>query len=153
MYFDTPAVEEIKGFEALPPGTYRLMIDDIEAKPTKANDGQLLNVTFLVVEPTEFEGRKVWERFNIENKSAEAQRIGRGQFKRLLTMIGHTAPIQYENELRSITFGKKVTAVLGVETYNGNTKNVIKKYVGDDETPIAAGAGTVAPGRLDDIPF
>lgn len=153
MFFDTPAEKEDKGFEALPVGTYRLMIDDVETKPTKENNGKLVNVTFLVV-GGEYEGRKVWDRFNIENKSADAQRIGRGQFKRLLACIGHTDPIQYENELRSITYGKQIDAVLGLDTYNGTTKNVVKKYLKEgEETPVAAGPGTVAPGGLDDVPF
>ncbi len=79
--FDVAEVEvsERGDFEVMPKGDYVLKATENELKETKSGDGEYLAVTFEVVKPGQFAGRKVWQNFNISNPSEKAQKIGREQ--------------------------------------------------------------------------
>lgn len=58
------------GFDALPEGEYLAQIEQAELRATKANDKDMIVVTYLVHEPTEFKGRKLWDNIVIGESTA-----------------------------------------------------------------------------------
>lgn len=74
--------------DPLPIGFYELIITRNIMKATKTGTGQYIEVEFDVVQPAELNRRKFWDKFNIINKSQDAQRIGREQFSDLLKQVG-----------------------------------------------------------------
>lgn len=84
--FDPNKEPEPDDFSALPDGKYPCMITETEIKGTQSG-GEMLVVVFTVNSP-DYEGRKIWGRFNLKNKSAKAVRISRAQFASLLRAAG-----------------------------------------------------------------
>lgn len=74
-------------FSPIPAGDYTVQVTGSELKSTKDGTGQYLKVTFDVLGPA-YQGRKLFQNYNIFNKSANAERIGRSQLKALTTAIG-----------------------------------------------------------------
>lgn len=75
-------VEESNGFEPMPNGDYILRLNEANVKETKKGDGKYLESVFEVCQENgKFVGRKIWFRFNFENKSQQATNIGIGQLK------------------------------------------------------------------------
>lgn len=72
-------VSERGDFEIMPKGEYTLKATEAELKDTSKGDGQYLAVTFEVVKPSNYTGRKVWQNFNVSNPNEKAEKIGREQ--------------------------------------------------------------------------
>lgn len=82
---------EQRDFEDLPAGIYEFEIeasDVIETGPEGNRTGNGLKYTANVRAPAELEGRKFFGFINLENKNAEAQRIGQEDFAKLRRAIG-----------------------------------------------------------------
>ena len=79
--FDVSDVEvsERGNYDPMPKGEYTLKATDAELKETARGDGTYLAVTFEVVKPAQYNGRKVWQNFNIVNPNEKAEKIGREQ--------------------------------------------------------------------------
>jgi hypothetical protein len=150
-FFDTQNEKADTGFEVLADGQYQAMILGMTYKATKAGTGFYLAGTFLLVGGPA-DGRKIFHNFNIENQNDVAQRIGRGQFKQLLSALGITQTIETPDQAEMICQDKYLTLQLTSEKdrRDDKLKNVIKKF-------LPASAGTkVAPKPLPndaDIPF
>lgn len=71
----TEIPEDERSFDLIPSGQYEAQIVESEIADTKRGDGKMLNLT-LEITSGQFERRKLWDRVNIVNPSAEAQRIG-----------------------------------------------------------------------------
>jgi len=78
------SVAEHSDYSVIPPGDYICQVDKAEVKPTKANNGWLLEVQLTVVDGS-YTNRKLWDRINIINPSVEAAAIG----KRTLIALGN----------------------------------------------------------------
>ena len=161
---DLSKVKESDSFEALPGGQYRTIVEKAEVKETKAGTGEYIETTFKVLEPAQFESRKLWGRFNIymgnaqydnkgepANGAAKAEQVGKRQLKQLLKMGKHPSPDKLETVeeligLQTITTIKKVTDDWG-------TKNEITYFneVKKEETP--ATALNESKTTQSDIPF
>ena len=74
------AVEETS-FDVLPAGQYSVQCEKAELQSTKLGDGQYIKCELTVVGHEKFNGRKIWQNFNISNPSEKAQQIGLGQLK------------------------------------------------------------------------
>lgn len=110
-------------FEPLPPGKYRAHIINSEVKTT-AKGGLMLKCEWLIMD-SGYEGRKVWNQFNIVNDSEKAQVIGRGQLSSLARACGKVGIPEDSTELHEIQHIIKV----GIESSLGYPdKNVIKGY-------------------------
>lgn len=83
-----PEETEAVSFEALPVGEYEAEILDTDVGPTKTNSGIILKVTWRVISG-EFENRRIWQNLNIQNDSAQAQKIGQGQLKQICEAAGY----------------------------------------------------------------
>lgn len=82
--FDATAHEtEQRDYEELPNGIYQLEVTEAEVAPTKSGNGTILKTTNRVLAPSEFEGRLLFNNYNLENANEVAQRIGQQQFASL----------------------------------------------------------------------
>lgn len=144
--FDDRAVDASTGVpEPVPPGEYQLQVEKSELTPTKDQSGIILAVTLSIV-VGEFEGRKIFPRFNIRNKSMQAQTIGIGEFKALCAACGVDYEVARGNTdaLNYVPF--KANVGMEKESINQQTgqpyapRNRITKY-------ISAGGAASAPAQ------
>lgn len=68
------APKDNSSFEPLPAGDYNMHVIDSEVKPTKKGNGQQLVLTLEVLDGP-YARRRIWDRLNIQNPNADAQRI------------------------------------------------------------------------------
>ncbi|MBX5010858.1 DUF669 domain-containing protein [Rhizobium lentis] len=123
----------------LPNGIYVLEVSTSEVKPTAKGNGTILKLTYDVVEPAEFKGRKIFANINLENANAQAQEIGQRDLAKLCRAVGLDEVID-SDELHFISF----TAKVGVEKPRDGyePRNEIKRFFYPDE-------GAVPPAEID----
>jgi hypothetical protein len=119
-------------FEPIPAGDYLAQIVDSEIAPTKSGSGQMLKLTYEILQG-ELEGRRVWDRLNIVNANADAQRIAQQQLKKLCDALG-TGAISDSEELH---FRPVIIHVAIRQDKSGDygPQNVIRKF-----SPAGGGA-------------
>lgn len=83
--FDATAhdTEQRPDYEELPNGIYRMEVTEADVAPTKAGNGTILKTVNKVLEPEEYEGRLIFNNYNLENANPTAQEIGQRQFASL----------------------------------------------------------------------
>jgi hypothetical protein len=69
--------DERPNYDPVPAGIYRLKALEAEEKTTSTG-GEMISVKYQICEG-EYKGRFIWNNFNVVNKSAQAERIGRSQ--------------------------------------------------------------------------
>lgn len=79
--------EDDRSFEPLPAGEYTMQVIESEVKDTKSGSGQQLVLTLEVIEGP-FSNRRVWDRLNIRNQNADAQRIAQRALADLCLAVG-----------------------------------------------------------------
>lgn len=84
LHFDATQVDPTDRYEVLPAGDYEVMIVESEQKPTKLGDGSYLQLT-LEVQSGPFQGRKIFDRLNLDNANRTAVEIA----QRSLSQICH----------------------------------------------------------------
>lgn len=97
----------------VPNGVYELEItasDVIEKNENTPQHSIMVKTTAEILLPEEFKGRRIFSNYNIQNPSAEAQRIGNEQFQALLAALkiyelGEDADTQ---ELHLIAFRARI---------------------------------------------
>ena len=89
--FNANEVEASQEFQPLPEGKYEAVISDSDVKSTCNGSGRYVQLEFEVVSG-EHKGRRVWGRYNIENPSADALRIGRADFSAVCHAVGVLTP-------------------------------------------------------------
>lgn len=85
--FNPDAVQDEER-ELLPPGAYTAQVIESDLVPTKNGAGQMLKLTFEIVEGP-CARRKLWENLNIINPNAQAQEIAHRALKRICVAVGH----------------------------------------------------------------
>ena len=85
--FDASTVQPTQTFNALPAGSYPVIITASQIKPTKNVDGEYLELT-LEVQGGEFQGRKLFDRLNLWNKNPTAVEIAQRQLSALCHAVG-----------------------------------------------------------------
>lgn len=99
--FDATQVAPAASMDVFPPGEYLMIVSEAEVKITKDGHGRIVETVNEIAEG-EYAGRKIWDRFNYENKSAQAQEIGRRQLSSLCHAVGVlklSDPQQLKNRL------------------------------------------------------
>lgn len=153
MYFNTPEVKEMD-FVPMPNAIYRVMVDSLEFKTTKAGTGKYVSAGFHVVEG-DYENRKLFHNFNISNPNTTAENIGQSQFKKFLKAIGEdvTKGLDLTTDLKRLVDAVCYADVKSEKGSDGEVRNVVKSF--HDQVP--SGMATRAPSgqsaALDDIPF
>ena len=133
--FDATQHDPNVGFEPLPSGKYVAQIVESDIKATKAGTGSYLELVFEVV-AGQYKGRKVWARLNIDNPSAQAVAIGRGELSAICHAVGVLKP-QDSCDLHNLPLCIKVTCKKRED--NGEITNEVKGY---EKKEAAFGIGT-----------
>lgn len=113
--FDATTVEPSSSFDPIPRGKYIATIVKSEVKETKKKDGHYLNLHFRITEGP-YEGRMVFTNLNLQNPSAEAQRIAQKQFSAICHATG-VLKVTESSELHGIPLGISVKINPGSDVY------------------------------------
>lgn len=145
LNFDATKVAPSTGKpDPVPVGEYTLAITESEVAATKAGTGRILNLTVSVLAPEQYKGRKIFVGLNVQNPSAEAQRIAQAELSAICHATG-VLQLRNSSQLHNIPFKGKV----GITQDAGyDPKNKITKYMAPDgssaATPQAAPAAAPA---------
>lgn len=127
-------------FEPLPAGVYEAMITSAETKETKTG-GMMVKATFTILDP-EYQGRLVFQNFNIVNASAKAQQIGLGQLSSCCRALGFSALPSDTADLCNIPLKIKIAIKPAQGEYPAG--NEIKEYLSAATGKAVAKAAPVA---------
>jgi hypothetical protein len=113
-------------FEPIPKDEYEMHIIQTDMKDTKAGDGSFLECRIQILEEGDYQGRLLFERFNLVNPSEVAVRIAQRQLAQLCEAIGILS-VEDSEELHDIPF----VGVVDIEAGKGDygPQNRIKKYL------------------------
>ena len=120
--FDANTVQPAGEFTALPEGTYVVCITDSEERETKSGNGHYLQMTLEVIDG-DFEGRLLWARLNLDNPSAKAVQIAKGQLSAICRAVEVMTP-QDSSELHDIPLCVKVKQ----REYEGTMRNEVAAF-------------------------
>ncbi len=134
--FDANNVEPSDELEPIPAGKYIAVITDSEMKPTKADSGNYLQLTFQIVEG-EYANRLLWVRLNLDNPNATAVEIARRELSAICRSVGVLVPTD-SADLHNLPCCIHVRVKRRNDT--GELQNEIKGYSKKDvpAPPIAA---------------
>lgn len=144
--FDATTVDPTTSYEVLPPGTYTVQIVQSEMRPTRDGNGQYLWLELDVLDGPH-QGRKLFDRLNLVNASAQTVEIA----QRTLSAICHATgrlQVQDSQELHLVPMAANVTVQPPKNGYGESNKIRYQplKGAGDRSTPHAP-PGTDAPTR------
>jgi hypothetical protein len=140
LNFDASNIEPLGSFEPLPLGEYTVVISSSEMKDAKTGKGQYLQLVYDVIEG-EYHGRKLFDRLNIQNESAQAQEIAQRSLSSICRAVGVMHP-QNSEELHDKPFVVKVGIRPAKDEYQAS--NVIKEYKAVDSQEAATKEQDVA---------
>lgn len=126
--------EDDRSFDLLPAGDYEMQVIESEIKDTDL--GQQLVLTLEVLSGPS-QGRRVWDRLNIVNQNADAQRISQRALADLCLATGVKA-LKDTEELHFKPFIGKVTIT------KPNAKSIAKGYTNDKNSVRYKAKGAAA---------
>lgn len=145
--FDADQVEPNDSFDPLPAGEYLCVITHSEEKPTKSGNGSYLELQFEVIDGPH-QGRKLWDRLNLNNPSDVAVKIAQATLSAICRAVGVERP-QDSCELHDLPLLVKVRVEKRADT--DEPSNVIKGYkarqrqaAAPSRTPAAAPRSAVS---------
>ena len=109
--FDPATEEATPARHLLPNGKYRAEVIDASVSETKNGRGTLLNLTWQILDPGEFDHRHVYQSILVRHESADAQRYGRFKLKDLCDACGVTDAVTDVTVFRN----KPCTISVGIE--------------------------------------
>lgn len=147
LSFNANEVKPNEPMGPVPEGQYVVQIVESEMKATKSGNGRYLALT-LKIQEGEYKDRKIFDNLNIENQSATAQQIARGNLSAICHAVG-TMNIQDSQQLHNLPFLVDVKCKKGTDG-NGNEtmNNDIKGYHSRSKVqtvPVDTAAGNTAP--------
>ncbi len=119
-----------RDYSPIPKGEYTIKCTEAEAKDTKSG-GEMIAATFEVV-GGQYDGRKIWNNFNIHNSSEKAQKIGREQVASWARACGKPNATSFD-ELLERKFIASIDIEKGKDGYAD--KNRIIGYVMEGSAP------------------
>lgn len=143
LNFDATTVAPDTGTgDPIPAGWYNVMIDESEAKPTKAEGGVRLSLRFTVLDG-QYAGRKIFTGLNIRNANPVAQEIAYKQLSAICHAVG-ILQVQDSQQLH----GKPLKVRVKVKPASGDyeASNDITAYKNINEQVSGAVAGAPAAG-------
>lgn len=149
--FDSNTVAPQEEFAPLPAGLYTAMITESEVVPTKAGTGQMLKLTWKVVEGP-LANRLIFDRLNVVNANPTAEQIGQRQLSALCHAVG-VLQMQDTEQLHGIPCTLRV-AIKKDPTGQYADSNEVKAYspAGGATTKPTAGAFAAPPVRANAAP-
>jgi len=113
-------------FDLMPKGIYPVQCVKAEERPTKDGNGSYFNLQWEV--QGDFQaGRMLFSMITWENKSQKAVDIGRQNLNAICKLNGMGKNGGQVNLPEDLVMAK-IWVIVGTDTYNGETKNVIKGY-------------------------
>jgi len=140
--FDAQTVEPNDSFDPIPNGDYLCIITTSEMKPTKAGDGAYLELELQVIEGP-YQGRKLWDRLNLNNANETTVKIAKGTLSAICRAVGVLQPTD-SCELHDLPLVAKVACRKRDDT--DELTNVIKSYKKRD-AEAAVPASSPAPAK------
>lgn len=142
-------------YSNLPAGIYKVEVEAADVGPSSSGKGTVLKVTVRVIEPAQYEGRKIFGNYNLEHEKAQAQEIGQKQFAALcraigLTEVDDTEDLMFRAFTVSIGLGKDSKEKNDDGTPKYAAKSEIKRYWFPDEGNVPEPAVTEAPKPAND---
>ena len=148
LNFSTQGVAPNAALEAIPSGVYPVVITSTQEKPTRAGDGAYIEFEMTIQAPSEFAGRKVFDRLNIRNKNQQAVDIAYGTLSAICHVVNRHN-IQQTEQLHNLPF-QAVVAKVARDDRPGEFSNEVKGYKdaqGNDPGKSGQGAAPgAAPG-------
>jgi len=146
---------EQRDYENLPEGIYVLEVTESELKEDKGAHKAGLKLTYDVIEPAEYKGRKIFAYINIEHPNVQAQEIGQKELASLARAVGETNEFDDSEVLHLRAFTAKVGLgkpskeknADGTPTYPA--KNEIKRFYFPDADDVPA-PSVAAPAAAND---
>jgi hypothetical protein len=144
LNYDTSTVSPDQGRSLWAPGRYAFEIIRADVKITKSGNGE-----FVAVEFRDEESKPYWANYNVQNESADAERIGRSQF----AALHHAAGLPKLEDTDQL-IGRRVVLEIGVKKRKdtGEDENVVRGYLpaGTTTAPMsqarpATGSAPVPP--------
>lgn len=130
--------EDDRNFEPLPAGTYKLQVIESRLQETSTGSGEMLVLTLEVIDGP-YANRRLWDRLNIRNDSADAQRIAQRALADLCLQIG-ISPLEDSEQLHFKPFMGRVTIVPD-RTGQYGPSNRVRYNVNLPETMAASRGG------------
>lgn len=121
-------------------GTYTVIADSAEIKPTKAGTGEYISVKFKII-GSECDGMTLWHSFNIKNPSVKAVEIGLQQLKQFVQCSG--APEKLTSPIDLV--GYKATAVVKIQSDATYGDKAVIAYFKPGSAPVTGDAGSDVP--------
>jgi hypothetical protein len=87
LAFNARNVSPDLGRDPVPAGVYVAQVIESDVVPTKTAGGQMLKLTHEIIDGP-CKGRRIWSNINVQNSSAEAERIGQAQLSALCHAVG-----------------------------------------------------------------
>ena len=141
--FDANSVpQDERSFDVLPAGDYLLQVIDSDLKDTRSGTGQQLILTLEVMDGPHA-NRKVWDRLNIRNQNADAQRIAQQSLADLCAAVG-IQTLRNSEDLHFKPFRGKI-AVRQDKSGEYGPQNVVRyprRGAGHAAAPVQRQAGT-----------
>ena len=144
LNFDANEVEPNGNFDPVPAGKYNVIITESEMKPTKAGNGEYLELK-MQIQGGNHDGRMLWDRLNLRNPNEQAVQIAR----QTLSAICHAIGIMKPKDSADL-HGKTLVASVKLRTTpQGNPMNEVKGYLPYDSgvRPAATQNGGAAPWK------
>ena len=139
--FDASTVEPQTDFAPIPAGQYAAMITSSEMKATRDGSGSFLHLTLDIVEG-HYEGRKVFDRLNLNNRNPQAVDIAQRTLSSICRAVGIMTP-RDSSELHDRPMRVKVVIKPAKDGYEAG--NEIKGYSSLDESAPSSPAAPSAP--------
>ena len=146
LQFNAATVEPSAPMEAIPAGTYPVMIVNSEMKPTKDGQGQYLELHLKIVDGP-YINRMVFDRLNLVNRNATAVEIAQRTLSAICHAVG-VLQVQDSQQLHNRPMLAKVAYVPANDRYG--EKNEVKGYKAmqggqQGQAPAAPAQGQAAP--------
>ena len=143
--FNAANVEPNETRDPLPAGWYKCVITESEEKPTKAQTGSYLQMTLEVIEG-DHQGRKVFERLNLNNPNQTAVEIAQRTLSGICRSVGVMTP-RNSSDLHDKPLMVKVAVKPASGDYGAS--NEIKEYAEPEKkaATAASGGGATPPWK------
>ncbi|MCC7253833.1 DUF669 domain-containing protein [Hyphomicrobium sp.] len=135
--------EDDRSFEPLPAGDYQMQVIESKIENTKSLTGKMLVLTLEVVSGPHT-NRRVWDRLNIVNQNADAQRIAQRALADLCLAVG-IAQLRDTDELHFKPFVGRV-GVREDKTGQYGPQNTVRYKARGGQPPAGKAGGPTSAG-------
>lgn len=142
--FDSTGIPPRTGADPIPNDWYRAMVVESSVKPTKEGTGKYLQLNWQVLDGP-YKGSIVFDRFNVQNPSATAQKIA----QEALSAVCHaTGVLKLSNSKQLHNIPVMIKVVVKQKDKNYDPQNEVKQYKAIEgagstpQSPVTASSAT-----------